>query len=41
MPTRLGTHANLLRDLADGIGALKSALQELNRWDSTLIMTYW
>jgi uncharacterized protein (DUF1501 family) len=37
---QLGTHANLLRDLADGIAALKSALQELNRWDSTLIMTY-
>ncbi len=35
-----GTHANLLRDLAEGIAALKSALQELNRWDSTLIMTY-
>lgn len=37
---QLGTHANLLRDLADGIAALKSALLELDRWDSTLIMTY-
>ena len=37
---QLGTHANLLRDLAEGIAALKSALVELNRWDSTLIMTY-
>ncbi len=37
---QLGTHANLLRDLAEGIAALKSALTELNRWDSTLIMTY-
>jgi uncharacterized protein (DUF1501 family) len=37
---QLGAHANLLRDLAEGIAALKSALQELNRWDSTLIMTY-
>ena len=37
---QLGTHANLLRDLADGIAALKSVLQEINRWDSTLIMTY-
>jgi uncharacterized protein (DUF1501 family) len=37
---QLNTQANLLRDLADGIAALKSALIELNRWDSTLIMTY-
>jgi uncharacterized protein (DUF1501 family) len=37
---QLGTHANLLRDLSEGIAALKSALTELNRWDSTLIMTY-
>lgn len=33
-------HARLLRDLADGIAALKSALIELGRWDSTLILTY-
>ena len=37
---QLGTHANLLKELAEGIGALKSALTELNRWDSTLVMTY-
>jgi uncharacterized protein (DUF1501 family) len=37
---QLGTHANLLKDLAEGVAALKSALGELNRWDSTLIMTY-
>ena len=37
---QLGTHANLLRDFADGIAALKSALVELNRWDSTTVMTY-
>jgi uncharacterized protein (DUF1501 family) len=37
---QLGTHANLLRDLADGIAALRAALVELNRWDSTLVMTY-
>ncbi len=37
---QLNTHANLLRDLAEGVAALKSALQELNRWDSTLVMTY-
>ncbi|HEX9389834.1 MAG TPA: DUF1501 domain-containing protein [Usitatibacteraceae bacterium] len=37
---QLGTQANLLRDFADGAGALKSALLELNRWDSTTVMTY-
>jgi uncharacterized protein (DUF1501 family) len=37
---QLGTHANLLKELAEGIVALKSSLQELNRWDSTLVMTY-
>ena len=35
-----GTQANLLKELAEGISALKSALLELNRWDSTLVMTY-
>ncbi len=37
---QLGTHANLLRDLADGVTALKSALQELGRWDRSLVVTY-
>ena len=37
---QLGTQANLLKDLAEGISALKLALSELNRWDSTLVMTY-
>ncbi len=37
---QLGTQANLLKELAEGISALKSALVELNRWDSTLVMTY-
>jgi uncharacterized protein (DUF1501 family) len=37
---QLGTHANLLKDLAEGIAALRAALVELNRWDSTLVMTY-
>ena len=37
---QLGTQANLLKDLAEGISALKAALTELNRWDSTLVMTY-
>lgn len=34
------THANLLRQLSDGLLALRSGLQELNRWDDTLLMTY-
>ncbi|MBM3357128.1 MAG: DUF1501 domain-containing protein [Betaproteobacteria bacterium] len=33
-------HARLLKDLADGLLALRGALVELGRWDSTLIMTY-
>ena len=37
---QLGTHVNLLKDMADGIAALKSALGELDRWNSTLVMTY-
>lgn len=35
-----GIHANLLSQLGDGLAALKAALIELNRWDSTLILTY-
>jgi uncharacterized protein (DUF1501 family) len=37
---QLGTHANLLKDLADGLAAFKSAMAELARWDQTLVMTY-
>jgi uncharacterized protein (DUF1501 family) len=37
---QLVTHANLLRDLGDGLEALKAALLELDRWNSTLVMTY-
>ena len=37
---QLGTQANLLKELAEGIAALKSALIELNRWNETLVMTY-
>lgn len=33
-------HANLLKQLAEGLAALKSALVELGRWDSTLVVTY-
>ena len=35
-----GTHANLLKNLAEGLVALKSALVELKRWDESLVMTY-
>jgi len=35
-----GTQQRLLRELAEGIAALRTALQEIGRWDSTLIMTY-
>ena len=34
------THARLLGELADGLVALRSALDELGRWPDTLIMTY-
>ncbi|MBL8517512.1 MAG: DUF1501 domain-containing protein [Betaproteobacteria bacterium] len=35
-----GIHAGLLKQIADGMEALKAALIELNRWNSTLVMTY-
>jgi uncharacterized protein (DUF1501 family) len=35
-----GQHQRLLGDLAEGLAALKSALAEAGRWDSTLVMTY-
>lgn len=35
-----GTHANLLRQLGDGLAALRGALVEVNRWADTLVMTY-
>jgi len=34
------TQARLLKDLADGLAALRSALVETGRWQSTLLMTY-
>jgi uncharacterized protein (DUF1501 family) len=33
-------HANLLRQLAEGLVALRAALAELDRWRSTLVLTY-
>ena len=37
---QLANHGNLLRQLAQGISALKSALTELDAWDRTLVMTF-
>ncbi len=36
----MGTQANLLRQLAEGLAALKGALTELNAWDRTLVMSF-
>jgi uncharacterized protein (DUF1501 family) len=33
-------HARLLKDLAEGLAALKGGLVETGRWNSTLVMTY-
>jgi uncharacterized protein (DUF1501 family) len=35
-----GTHGRLLKDLAEGLAALKGALGEIGRWDDTLVATY-
>ena len=35
-----GTHANLLKQFAEGLTALRDALVEIGRWDSTVIATY-
>jgi uncharacterized protein (DUF1501 family) len=37
---QLARQARLLKDLAEGLVALKSALGELGLWESTLVMTY-
>ena len=37
---QLGTHAALLKNLAEGLAALKAAMVELGRWDTTLVLTY-
>ena len=37
---QLGAHANLMRQLAEGMAALKSSLTELGAWDRTLVMTF-
>ncbi|MFM9880214.1 MAG: DUF1501 domain-containing protein [Burkholderiaceae bacterium] len=35
-----GLHANLLRQLAEGLAALKGGLMEIGAWDRTVVMTY-
>jgi uncharacterized protein (DUF1501 family) len=35
-----GVHANLLKQLAEGLAALRSALIELQLWDRTLVLSY-
>jgi uncharacterized protein (DUF1501 family) len=35
-----GVHQRLLGELGEGLAALRTALQEVDRWDSTLVMTY-
>jgi uncharacterized protein (DUF1501 family) len=35
-----GQHANLLRQLAEGLAALRSALTEVDAWDRTAVMTF-
>lgn len=37
---QLGTHANLLRQLGEGMAALKGALTELGAWDRSLVMSF-
>lgn len=35
-----GTHTRLLKELAEGLIALKGALDEIGRWNDTLVATY-
>jgi uncharacterized protein (DUF1501 family) len=35
-----GTHANLLRQLGQGLAALRASLVEIGAWDRTLVMTF-
>ena len=37
---QLGVHANLLRQLAEGLVAIRAALIEIDRWQGTAIATY-
>ena len=35
-----GTQQRLLKELAEGVVAFRAAMQEIGRWDNTLLMTY-
>ena len=35
-----GTQQRLLKELAEGLVAMRAAMQEIGRWDSTLMLTY-
>jgi len=35
-----GAQQRLLKELAEGLTAMRTAMQEVGRWDSTLLMTY-
>ncbi len=37
---QVGNHANLLKQLSEGLAALRSSLIEVGAWDNTLVMTY-
>ncbi len=37
---QVGNHANLLKQLAEGLVALRNSLIEVGAWDRTLVMTY-
>ena len=37
---QLNAHANLLRQVAEGLAGLRAALEEAGRWESTVIATY-
>ncbi len=37
---QLNTHANLLRQLGEGLASLRSAFTELGAWDRTMVMTF-
>ncbi|MEO8441953.1 MAG: DUF1501 domain-containing protein, partial [Betaproteobacteria bacterium] len=35
-----GTQQRLLKELAEGMTAMRAAMQEIERWEATLMMTY-
>lgn len=37
---QLGTHNNLLKQLAEALGAFRNSMVNMGRWDDTLIMSY-